>query len=263
MEDLPPRPLDGPRFAFGVLTILPMRQARWDRDVARVGMCWAPLAGLFVGLLAVTAGGVFLLLGAGALLAAVVTVAVPALLTRGLHLDGLADVADGLGSGKDPQGAQLVMKRSDIGPFGVLTLVLVLLGQTAALTQLLDESWALGAVGYTIAMVASRAALTAAARRGVGAARADGLGAMVASVVPHRYVAAVLTMTVVVCGVATLPLFGGYQALAAVLAVCAGWVAAELLLRRCVGRLGGVSGDVFGAIVELGSTATLLVWALS
>lgn len=263
MDDIPPRPLDGPRFAFGLLTILPTGQARWDRDVARVGMCWAPLAGLFVGLLAVTAGGVLLLLGASAPLAAVVTVAVPALLTRGLHLDGLADVADGLGSGKGPQGAQVVMKRSDIGPFGVLTLVFVLLGQIAALAQLLDESWASGALGYTLAMVASRGALTAAARQGVRAARAEGLGAMVASVVPRRYVAAVLTTTAVVCGAATLPLLGGYQALAAVLAVCAGWLTAELLLRRCAVRLGGVNGDVFGAIVELGGTATLLVWALT
>lgn len=262
MNKTPPHPLDGPRFAFGILTILPVGRTRWDRDAARVGMCWAPVAGLVIGLFAVAVGGVLLLLDASTLLAAIVTVAVPAILTRGLHLDGLADVADGLGSGKDPRGAQLVMKRSDIGPFGVLTLVLVLLGQIAAVAQLYDESWAYGALGYALAMVAARTALTSSARHGVAAARADGLGAMVASVVPRRFAVAVLGATVAVCGLAALPLFGGYQALAAVVAVCGG-AAAELLLHRCRRRLGGVSGDVFGAIVEVGGTATLLVWALS
>ena len=59
------------------------------------------------------------------LLGAVTGVAALAVLTRGLHLDGLADVADGLGSGRPPEQAREVMKRSDIGPFGVVTLLLV------------------------------------------------------------------------------------------------------------------------------------------
>ena len=58
-------------------------------------------------------------LGGGPLLAAVATAAVPAVLTRGLHLDGLADTADGLGSGKPAEDALRIMKQSDIGPFGV------------------------------------------------------------------------------------------------------------------------------------------------
>src|SRR5687767_1032078 len=92
--------LHGVRFAFGTLTVLPVRVTRWDRDAARAGMLCAPLAGLVVGLVAAALGGVLLLLGAGPVLAAVATAAVPAVLTRGLHLDGLADTADGLGSGK-------------------------------------------------------------------------------------------------------------------------------------------------------------------
>ena len=96
----PTSPSDGLRFAFGTLTVFPVRVTRWDRPAARGGMLCAPLAGLVVGTAAAAAGLLLLLLGAGAPLAAVATVAVPAVLTRGLHLDGLADVADGLGSGK-------------------------------------------------------------------------------------------------------------------------------------------------------------------
>ena len=62
--------------------------------------------------------------------------AVPAALTRGLHLDGLADTADGLGSGKPAEDALRIMKQSDIGPFGVITLVFALLAQVAALAEL-------------------------------------------------------------------------------------------------------------------------------
>ncbi|MDG4863621.1 adenosylcobinamide-GDP ribazoletransferase, partial [Streptomyces sp. T-3] len=140
----------GIRFAFGTLTVLPVRVTRWDRGAARAGMLCAPLAGLVVGLFAAALGGLLLLLGAGPLVAAAATAAVPAVLTRGLHLDGIADTADGLGSGKPAEEALQIMKRSDIGPFGVITLFFVLLAQVAVLCQLYEESWALGAVAAAI-----------------------------------------------------------------------------------------------------------------
>ena len=59
------------------------------------------------------------------------------LLTRGLHIDGLADTADGLGSYADAAKALQIMKKSDIGPFGVAAIVSVLLIDTAAVTSLL------------------------------------------------------------------------------------------------------------------------------
>ncbi|MDX3239891.1 adenosylcobinamide-GDP ribazoletransferase, partial [Streptomyces sp. ME03-5709C] len=186
---------DGLRFAFGTLTVLPVRVGRWDRPAARAGMLWAPAAGLVVGLCAAAAGAVLLLLGSGPPAAAVASVAVPAALTRGLHLDGLADTADGLGSGKPAEDALRVMRQSDIGPFGVLTLVLVLLAQVAALAELYGQSWTRGAVAATLAGLTARAAMTLACRDGVPPARPDGLGAAVAGAVPARtaWVLAALT----------------------------------------------------------------------
>ncbi|MFC5659297.1 adenosylcobinamide-GDP ribazoletransferase, partial [Streptomyces nogalater] len=175
---------DGLRFAFGTLTVLPVRVHRWDRAAARGGMLCAPAAGLVVGGCAAGLGLLLLLLADGGPLAAVASVAVPAALTRGLHLDGLADTADGLGSGKPAEDALRIMKQSDIGPFGVLTLVLVLLAQVAVLAQLYAGSWARGALAAVVSAVAARLALTLAARAGVPAARPEGLGAAVAGVVP-------------------------------------------------------------------------------
>ncbi|WOX09129.1 adenosylcobinamide-GDP ribazoletransferase [Streptomyces sp. N50] len=248
-------PLDGLRFAFGTLTVLPVRVTRWDREAARAGMLAAPVVGVVVGGCAAGLGLLLLFLGASPLLAAVGSVAVPAVLTRGLHLDGLADTADGLGSGKPAEDALRIMKQSDIGPFGVLALVFVVLGQVAALSQLYGDSWARGAVGAVVSGVAARLALTLAARAGVPAARPEGLGAAVAGVVPVRW-ALGLGVGVVVVGWAfgaALGIYGVGPAFVVALIV------GELLLRHCRRRFGGVTGDVFGGLAESAATAAVVV----
>ncbi|MCP3817445.1 adenosylcobinamide-GDP ribazoletransferase [Streptomyces sp. A3M-1-3] len=259
---VPPSLGDGIRFAFGTLTALPVRVGRWDRPAARAGMLAAPLAGLVVGLCAAGLGGVLLLLGSGPLLAAVATAAVPAALTRGLHLDGLADTADGLGSAKPAADALRIMKQSDIGPFGVLVLLFVLLAQVAAVYQLYDAGgWARGAVAVVVAAVAARLALTLASRAGVPPARPEGLGAAVAGVVSVR--AALLAAVLVAAGCAGAgALFGRYGALHHALAALAALGVAQLLLRHCVRRFGGVTGDVFGALAETAATTALVVLTL-
>ncbi|OEV09890.1 CMP-binding protein [Streptomyces nanshensis] len=242
-----------------------MNVPRWDRSSARRGMEWAPLAGLLVGLAAAAVGLLALLLGVSALPAAVISVAVPAVVTRGLHLDGLADVADGLGSAKPAEDALRIMKHSDIGPFGVLTLLFVLLAQIAVVNELYAEGgWAQGGLAVVVASVTARTALTLAARDGVPAARAEGLGALVAGTVPMRTAVIVGAGVAVASGAAGAvamwwnPLFGAVSHLFAVVLALG---AAELLLRHCRRRLGGVTGDVFGALAECAATTALLVLA--
>ncbi|GHF32266.1 adenosylcobinamide-GDP ribazoletransferase [Streptomyces mashuensis] len=253
---------DALRFAFGTLTVLPVPLTRWDRPTARAGMAAAPLAGLAVGGCAGAAGAAALLLGTGPLLAAVAAVAVPAVLTRALHLDGLADVADGLGSGKPAGDALRIMKQSDIGPFGVVTLLLVLLAQTAALARAFAHGPGTGALAALTAALAARCALTLACRAGVPAARPDGLGAVVAGALPVPAALAVAALTVPAAAGAGAALGPG-GALRGAAAVLLGLAAAELLLRRCRRRLGGVTGDVFGALAETAATCALLAWTVS
>ncbi|MFF8902070.1 adenosylcobinamide-GDP ribazoletransferase [Streptomyces lydicus] len=263
MNDIPapPAPLDALRFAFGTLTVLPVRVTRWDRDAARGGMLCAPLAGLAVGLGAAALGGALLLLGGGPLLAAVGSAVVPAVLTRGLHLDGLADTADGLGSGKPAEDALRIMKQSDIGPFGVVTLLFALLAQVAALAALYGQGWAYGALAAVVAAVTGRGALTLASRAGVPAARPEGLGAAVAGTVPVP--AAALCAGLVAAGCAAAgAAFGAYGALHAGLAALLGLGTGELLLGHCRRRFGGVTGDVFGALAETAGLAALVVLTL-
>jgi adenosylcobinamide-GDP ribazoletransferase len=204
------------------------------------------------------------LLHTGSLVAAVLAVASLAGLTRALHLDGLADLADGLGSRRPADGALEVMRRPDIGPFGVVTLVLTLLIQVAGLTQ--ADSSGRGVPAVIVAAVTGRLAITWACRRGVPAARPDGLGALVAgSVAP---VTAVL-LTAVTLAVTVAGIFVA-AAVAAVpvewilpVAVAAGLVAGAALGEHAGRRLGGVTGDVLGAVAETATAACLLVTAIS
>lgn len=249
------------RFAFGTLTVLPVRVTRWDRRAARTGMSCAPLAGAVVGLCAAALGALLLLLGAGPLLAAVASAAVPAVLTRGLHLDGLADTADGLGSAKSAAKALDIMKQSDIGPFGVITLLFTLLAQVAVYAQLYADGWARGALAALVSGVVARLALTLASREGVPAARPEGLGAAVAGVIPVRGAVLAGLVGTLLCAAASLAL-GPYGALHHALAVLAALGAAQLLLAHCVRRFGGVTGDVFGALAETAATTALVVLAL-
>ncbi|GAA3711942.1 adenosylcobinamide-GDP ribazoletransferase [Nonomuraea antimicrobica] len=245
------RLMEGLRFAVGTLSVFPVRVERVDRQVAGRAMTLAPFLGPVLGLVA---GSPLLLTGDRSLLGAALAVGLLALLTRGLHLDGLADLADGLGSGKPPGQALDIMKKSDIGPFGVMTLVLTLLVQVAALAE--AGFWAL-----VTACLAGRLALTWACREGVAAARPDGLGAMVAGTV-RRPAAWLVTLAALLIaaliGLLTTP-GAVYVAPGAVLA---GLGAALLLLRHAGRRLGGVTGDVLGALVETATAAALVAYAV-
>ncbi|MFD9685612.1 adenosylcobinamide-GDP ribazoletransferase [Kitasatospora sp. NPDC059088] len=250
---------EGLRFAFGTLSVLRVRVERWDRAAAARAMTAAPVVGLVLGAIAAGAGAL-VAWRAGGLLAAVTAVGVLAALTRGLHLDGLADVADGLGSGKPAEDALRIMKQSDIGPFGVLTLLLVLLAQVAALAGQFGQSTPRGALAVLASAVAARCALAWGCLRSVPAARPGGLGAMVASTVTP---AAAATGTLAAALLVAAPgLFDGWSALRLPLAVVLGVGCARPLLTRCVRRFGGITGDVLGATAETAATGTLFALAL-
>lgn len=247
----------GLRHAGALLTVVPTGAGRPTRGDTRWAMTGAPVIGLLVGLAAAVVLTVAELLGTGAGVAATLAIAVIAVLTRGLHLDGLADFADGLGSRRPATEALAIMKRSDIGPFGMIALVFTLLVQVAALSQAPHRAFAV-----TVAAVAGRLALPLACRQGVPAARPDGLGALVAGNVRLRDAAGVGAATAVLAAAAGLVIGGVGAAVGGAVAVLAGPAAAELLLRHAVRRLGGVTGDVLGALVETSATVSLLILCL-
>ncbi len=249
----------GLRLAVGLLTVVPVRPPEEiGRPQARAAMLLAPVAVLPPALVAGGLGWGAVWLGLPSAIAGVLVVAALALGTRAMHLDGLADTTDGLGSGRDAGAALEIMKRGDIGPMGVVALVLSLGAQSLAAGVVLDRPF--GWLYLAVLICASRGALVLGCMRGIPAARPDGLGALVAGSVPLAPAAiGWLVLSVLTVGTGALagqawwlPLVGVLCALAAV------W----WLLTRCVARFGGVTGDVLGALVEVAASVLLVVAAI-
>jgi adenosylcobinamide-GDP ribazoletransferase len=247
---------DALRLALGTFTSIRVpAPRRVDAGVAGRAMLLAPLTAtpLALGWLvlgAVTAPGWLPGLVAGAL-----AVGAGALFTRVMHLDGLADTADGLSAGYDRRRSLEVMRRGDTGPSGAAALVLVLLVQAASLGALLQT--ATGAVLGVVALLASRVAPAVASRRGIPAARAEGLGQTVAgSVSPVGLGGLLLVVAAVAAGVAVAI---GSPWYAGPLVALAGALAAWAVTRHVVARLGGITGDTIGAAIEIALTTSLVV----
>jgi adenosylcobinamide-GDP ribazoletransferase len=261
------------RVALSLFTVVPAGVGGDLDDAAAVrAVYWLPVLGAGLGL-AGSAALVFVAAGQLSVerqfLGAALAVALLAVATGGLHLDGLADTADGLGSRRPADQALEIMRRSDAGPLGVATLVLVLLIQVSALASL-PHGWTgagwtgtgwTGASGLVLAAVTSRVAVVAAT--GSPSARPSGFGALVAgrtSAVVR--VASVLALLAAVVA-AGLALGGPAAAVRGAGAALAGLAVAALVRWAARRRLGGMTGDVFGAIVELSTATVLLVLVLA
>ena len=238
-------------FAFG--TVLPARHG--GRGPGRATVSALPLVGVALGLAAAAIlwagqwafGPHNLLVGAaaaGALL----------LLTRGLHLDGLADTADGLGCYGPPERALAVMRDGSTGPFGAAAIALTLLCQAAAFAAL-PPGWPATA-GAVTAVAAGRVAAVLAGSRGVPAAAGSSLGALVAGTQSRKLAAG---WVLAVAGFAALATPRPWQGPAVVIVALLG---AVVLIAHCVRRLGGITGDVMGAAIELTTTLTLIGLAI-
>lgn len=254
MTSSPPSVL---RLLFGTLTILPVRPPTTvDRQVAGWAMTLAPLAG---GAFALLVAGPWALAveydGSGQhLLMAALAVAALTVLARAMHLDGLADTADGLGSGRRGDEALAIMRKSDIGPFGVATVVLTLLIQVAALAECGRHAPA----ALAVALITSRAVLPLLCTPWFPAARPDGLGSLVAgSVSPARAGAGLLLAAALVAGVLVVD---GTPRLAV---AAAGLLAGLALALHAQRRFGGVTGDVYGSGIEVAFTAALVAAAFA
>jgi adenosylcobinamide-GDP ribazoletransferase len=235
-------------FALSLLTVLPVPSAAPDARIAASALRWAPVVGALLG----AAAGALLLglatLGVPALVAGLLTVGVLAVATRGMHIDGLADTADGLGCYGPPQRALAVMRDGGAGPFAVVALIVVLGTQAAAMAALADTGpFAVAAVA--LAAASGRAGFAWVARRGVPAARPEGLGALVAGSQPW-WVAAAWWTALAAAGLALAP--------HAAVGVALGAVVVVLLTRHTARRFGGTTGDVLGAANELATTAVLV-----
>jgi len=232
--------------AFAFLTRIPVWSGPLrDEDLGR-SVAFFPLVGLVLGLALAGAGA-----AAGSVLSpavgAVLLAALLAAVTGGLHLDGLADVFDAVGGGRGDRARMLeLMRDSRIGAHGAAALVLLLAAKIAALTQVVERQDLLTLLAFpTVARWAVTPLIVL-----FPYARAEGLGRAFRGEASGVQVGIATATAVVV-----IAALGGRFALPAL--GCAVVVLLfGLWLRR---RLGGLTGDVYGAAIEIGEVTTLIL----
>ena len=244
------------RAALTFLTRLPLRRAAGGEDgepvvISLAGTSWSfPLVGLIVGII----GGIAYFVAAGLrlppLASALIAIGATVLTTGGLHEDGLADTADGLGGGATREEKLAIMHDSRTGVYGALALIFSVALRAAALGQIAQGWRALGAL---IAVHALARGVLPAVLYLLAPARDDGLGAEAG-----RPEASLVAWSCGIAFVIALLAAGLRPGLSATIAAAAVAAAIAWLAQR---QIGGHTGDVLGAIEQGGEIAALLAIA--
>lgn len=238
--------MNGLRTAIGFLTRVPINT---PRVVIGSAAPWFPVVGALIGLVQ---GAV--LVAARELLppwpAAVLAVAAAALITGAFHHDGLADCADAFGGGWDVEQRMAILKDSRLGTYGTSALILAFAMEISVLASLSPGQ---GFRALIAAQCTSRAIAVGVMYRAPLAG--DGLGASYAA---DLRPAGAATAALVGIALAAVAFFGTWLAVPAIgLAV----VAAILVVGLAVRKIGGVTGDVLGAVQVMSALAILVVAA--
>jgi adenosylcobinamide-GDP ribazoletransferase len=235
--------------ALGLLTVVrvPGAAAAAGSDAIARGAPWFAAVGLAIG--AVLAGADRLLSGVQPFLAAALIVLLWAILTGGLHLDGAADSCDALLAEASRERRLEILRDSRIGSFGAAGLSLLLILKVASLAGIPRGS-AAGAL--LLAPSLARWAALAAARQPL--ARPDG---MAAALRPGATLPVIVASAAVPA--AAVVLIGPSAAAAA----AAGLAAAGAVVLLARARIGGVTGDVLGLLIEASELGVLLAFALA
>jgi len=230
--------------AFSLLTILPIPFGWLDakRTPARA-MAAYPFVGLVLGALLMLAHLAFQAI-LPPLVSAALIVVTWAVLTGGLHLDGWADCCDALPATVTRERRLEILADPRLGSFGGIGLVLLLMCKFAAVASLPQASAAL-----ILASTLGRWAIVNVAAV-FPLARPDGMAAHFCAGLARRELTWVTLMAALVCGAAG---WGGLLAFVATV------LTAALMGRWATSRLGGVTGDVYGATCELVEAVVLVL----
>jgi adenosylcobinamide-GDP ribazoletransferase len=234
------------KVALAFLTRLPIRSARpWQGADLAASVAMFPLVGLMVGLLGALTYACATALGLPPLPAAVLALAALVWSTGAMHEDGLADLADGFGGTSRARKLE-IMRDPRVGSFGVIAIVLALLARVALLAPLAEPAPVAAAL---IAAAALSRALMPIAMLVMPQARSDGLATRAGRPHPARVAAAPAIAILIVQSLLPPP--------DAAIAMAAATLAGAMVAMAATRTLGGITGDVLGAIQQVTEIAFL------
>jgi len=240
--------VDGLRRAFGFLTVYPLRASNtWTPETLGSSMVYYPLVGTCIGL-ALWGLAVLLSMLFPPPIVSVLLLAGSLLITGGLHIDGLADLIDGLSGSYNREDALRIFKDPHVGSMAVAGVVLVLLVKYACLNALSPAALRPALVLMT---TLSRYAMVQLACFSPYARPTGGLGEpFVRGIRPEHHIMALL---LALCSVL---LFSGLRGVYIGVLIGLGTLGLQVYFRH---RLGGITGDVLGATNELSEAVVLLL----
>ncbi len=252
MEDAPTVAVSGRnsnvtalRDAASFLTRIPLHRAGNAAPDMSAAVPWFGVVGIILGLVQ---GGLYVALFevSTPVVAAAISTAVLALITGAFHHDGLADMADAFGGGWTTEQRLEILKDSRLGTYGVTALVFIILIEVAALSAL--TGWV--AVAATVAAHGTSRTVATLMMIMARPAKESGLGVDYLDGLSRPSVATAS----LVLGAGTVVLFG----LPGLALVAAAYLSGSLVVRLAVAKIGGISGDVLGAVQQVAKIVILV-----
>ncbi len=230
-----------------MLTRLPVRALTRTLPPLKEAMWAFPFVGLIVGAAAATVGSVSIWFGVPPLIAAILTVAGAIFLTGALHEDGLADMADGFGTGGAALHISRIMKDSQIGTYGAVSLILIIGLRISLLAGLAESAQGLG-ISFILACMFGR-----------------GMAVILCSLFPISTFASLgktaasppSSAVALSCAFWLAPLWFMLGP-AGIFAISIGGLAMVWTGRQASAKLNGITGDIIGASILLSETGFLL-----
>ncbi len=234
--------------AFAIRTLTRLRIGEGTLESQERSLFWFPLVGSIYGLLSV----LIACLPFSAALRAALIIAASAYLSRGFHLDGLADFADGLGGGWTAERALAIMRDSHIGAFGTLALIIVLLVDHASLVSVVTEPALL-----FFAPIAARLMIVLASSVMPYAREGEGSASHLVRGAKPRHLVGPCAQVLLLVGLCWHYISKQLAVRASLGLLCA-LAATVVVMGVSKRRLGGVTGDVLGAVATIAECAALI-----
>lgn len=237
--------MSGLILAIQFLTRLPLNiMIDWNSENLRKSTLFFPLVGLIIGL--ISYGVYYIMSFINSDVAAVFTVFTLIVITGGLHLDGLSDTCDGFFSNKSREDIMEIMKDSRVGAFGVIALIVIILLKYVLINNM-DQNIFIFLV-FSIGNSRAVQVFNLAFRR---QARKDGIGKMFSESKPKK---------TAVLGILIYIVFAGIININILIPFIVTFLFMDLFARYSYKVIGGVSGDVLGAMAELGEIVSMITF---